>query len=168
MSHPESRSSTSWKWINLSERFTPIHDRKLSQRSDSVVSRDRSTSSLRSTSSSSLSVGTVEASSAESSNPTNFSGPTRKWALMGASSGMASTTCSNEASPRQLNAAIHRIALTQASNHPPAHRLLDRRTTNGNTKKEAMRVLKRRLSDVVYRALDADTAHLQDSQLLAA
>ena len=74
----------------------------------------------------------------------------------------------SRAGNRQLNAAIHRIALTQASNHPPARRLLDRRTTNGNTKKEAMRVLKRRLSDVVYRALNADAAHLQDSQLLAA
>ncbi len=31
-----------------------------------------------------------------------------------------------------------------------------------------MRVLKRRLSDVVYRALNADAAHLQDPQLLAA
>ena len=66
----------------------------------------------------------------------------------------------SRAGNRQLNAAIHRIALTQASNHPPARRLLDRRTTNGNTKKEAMRVLKRRLSDVVYRALNADAAHL--------
>lgn len=69
---------------------------------------------------------------------------------------------------RQLNAAIHRIALTQASNHPPARRFLDRRTTNGNTNKEAMRALKRRLSDVVYRALKADAAHLQHPQLLDA
>ena len=45
---------------------------------------------------------------------------------------------------------------TQASNHPPARRFLDRRTANGNTKKEAIRALKRRLSDVVYRALLAD------------
>lgn len=57
---------------------------------------------------------------------------------------------------RQVNSAIHRIALTQARNHPEAQALLNRRTDNGNTKKEAMRVLKRRLSDVVYRAMLKD------------
>ena len=45
----------------------------------------------------------------------------------------------SRAGNRQLNAAIHRIALTQASNHPPARSLLNRRTANGN--KEAIRAL---------------------------
>jgi transposase len=57
---------------------------------------------------------------------------------------------------RQLNAALHRIALTQARLHPGAQALLARRRANGDGGLEALRVLKRRLSDVVYRALLAD------------
>lgn len=57
---------------------------------------------------------------------------------------------------RQLNAAIHRIAITQARCHDDARSYLDRRTANGNTKTEALGALKRRLSDVVYRSLLAD------------
>jgi transposase len=57
---------------------------------------------------------------------------------------------------RQLNAAIHRIALTQAHWHPPAQVMIARRRANGDGGLEALRVLKRRLSDVVYRALLAD------------
>jgi len=59
---------------------------------------------------------------------------------------------------RQLNAAIHRIALTQARHHPDAIAYLERRTTAGDTGKEAIRALKRRLSDVVHRAMTADLA----------
>jgi transposase len=58
---------------------------------------------------------------------------------------------------RQLNAALHRIALTQARLHPEARALLARRRANGDGGLEAIRVLKRRLSDVVYRALLADS-----------
>ncbi len=61
---------------------------------------------------------------------------------------------------RQLNAAIHRIAITQMRIHDGAKAYLERRITMGNTKTEALRALKRRLSDVVFRALlvDAETA----------
>jgi transposase len=61
---------------------------------------------------------------------------------------------------RQLNAALHRIAITQMRIHQPAKDYLERRIAMGNTKTEALRALKRRLSDVVFRALlvDADTA----------
>lgn len=59
---------------------------------------------------------------------------------------------------RQLNASLHRIALTQARLHPGAQALLARRRANGDGGLEALRVLKRRLSDVVYRALKADAA----------
>jgi transposase len=61
---------------------------------------------------------------------------------------------------RQLNAAIHRIAVTQMRIHEHAKAYLERRTVMGNTKTEALRALKRKLSDVVFRALlvDADTA----------
>lgn len=59
---------------------------------------------------------------------------------------------------RQLNAALHRIALTQAQWHPEAKVLLARRKAQGDGSLEALRVLKRRLSDVVYRALKADAS----------
>jgi transposase len=59
---------------------------------------------------------------------------------------------------RQLNAALHRIALTQAQWHPEAKALLARRKAQGDGSLEALRVLKRRLSDVVYRALKADAS----------
>ncbi|MCD2158112.1 IS110 family transposase, partial [Rhodococcus cerastii] len=57
---------------------------------------------------------------------------------------------------RQINAGIHRIALTQARCHAPARELLDRRRKNGDGGMEALRVLKRRLSDVVFRAMVVD------------
>ena len=57
---------------------------------------------------------------------------------------------------RQLNAALHRIALTQARYHPEAIAFIKRRTENGDSSKEAVRALKRRLSDVVHRAMLAD------------
>jgi transposase len=57
---------------------------------------------------------------------------------------------------RQLNAALHRIAVTQARFYPPARELLDRRKNGGDGGMEALRILKRRLSDVVYRAMIAD------------
>ena len=60
---------------------------------------------------------------------------------------------------QQLNTAIHRIAVTQMRIHQPAKDYLERRIGMRNTKTEALRALKRRLSDVVFRALlaDADT-----------
>ena len=72
---------------------------------------------------------------------------------------------------RQLNAAIHRIAITQARCHDDAIAYIDRRLTDHhNTKTEALRALKRRLSDVVYRALlaDAQPAQTAPADLLAA
>ena len=57
---------------------------------------------------------------------------------------------------RQLNACLHRIAVTQARSHEGARALLQRRRENGDSKSESIRVLKRRLSDVVFRALLLD------------
>jgi transposase len=57
---------------------------------------------------------------------------------------------------RQLNAALHRIALTQTRWHPPAKALIDRRKNGGNSGREAIRILKRRLSDAVFQALVHD------------
>jgi transposase len=68
---------------------------------------------------------------------------------------------------RQINAAIHRIAITQMRCHDDARAYLDRRITNGNTKTEALRALKRRLSDVVYRSLLADAQPAASATSLA-
>ena len=57
---------------------------------------------------------------------------------------------------RQLNAAFHRIAVTQKRCDPDAQAYLKNRITAGNTDSEALRALKRRISDAVYRRLKAD------------
>lgn len=57
---------------------------------------------------------------------------------------------------RQLNTALHIIALTQAHWYLPAKDLLERRKANGDGGLEALRVLKRRISDAIYAALRAD------------
>jgi transposase len=59
---------------------------------------------------------------------------------------------------RQLNAALHRMAMTQMRAHPDAKAMIERRRASGDGGMEALRVLKRRLSDVVYQALRADLA----------
>jgi transposase len=70
---------------------------------------------------------------------------------------------------RQLNAAIHRMAVTQARYYEDAIAFLKRREEMGNTKKEARRALKRRLSDVIYRTLllDAEPAESTCLELAA-
>lgn len=69
---------------------------------------------------------------------------------------------------RQINAAIHRIAITQAHWHQPARELLDRHRDSGKNKAESIRVLKRRLSDVVYQALLRDAQANDPPPLTAA
>ena len=59
---------------------------------------------------------------------------------------------------RQLNCALYRVAITQAHWHPEARAYLQKRREAGDTSKEAIRALKRRLSDVIYKALLADAA----------
>ncbi|MDQ3176032.1 MAG: hypothetical protein M3Q72_00590 [Actinomycetota bacterium] len=51
----------------------------------------------------------------------------------------------------RVNACLHRIAVTQLRCDPRARCLYDDVRRRGHTKKEAMRILKRHLSDVVYR-----------------
>ena len=72
---------------------------------------------------------------------------------------------SRRAGNRQLNCAIHRIAVTQGRCHPPAKEFLERRMKLGNTRMEAVHAFKRRLSDVVYRDLLADAEHTAREQL---
>lgn len=57
---------------------------------------------------------------------------------------------------RQVNAALHRIAITQARRPTAGRDYIERRIQHGNTKTEALRLLRRRLSDVVFRTLLAD------------
>jgi transposase len=67
----------------------------------------------------------------------------------------------NRGGNRQTNAALHRIAITQARMHPAAQAFINRRLQAGSTKREALRLLKRKLANVVYRTLLADTQTTQ-------
>jgi transposase len=59
----------------------------------------------------------------------------------------------NRGGNRRLNYALHYMALTQATWEPRAVAYLARKQAEGKTRREALRCLKRRLSDVVYKAL---------------
>ena len=59
---------------------------------------------------------------------------------------------------RQLNAALYRIAITQSRYHPEARAYLERKQTEGKTRREAIRCLKRHLARTVYNTLKASPA----------
>jgi transposase len=59
---------------------------------------------------------------------------------------------------RQLNAALYRIAITQARYHAPARAYLERKRTEGKSRREALRCLKRLLVRVVFNTLKASPA----------
>jgi len=63
----------------------------------------------------------------------------------------------NRGGNRQTNAALHRIAITQLRIHPDAQAFIKRRLETGSTKREALRLLKRKLANVVHRTLLTDT-----------
>jgi transposase len=67
---------------------------------------------------------------------------------------------------RQLNAALYIMALTQAGSHPLGRAYYQRKQAEGHSKAEALRCLKRRLADVIYRRLRRDAA-AQDSHAIA-
>jgi len=54
---------------------------------------------------------------------------------------------------RQLNCALHRIAVTQGRVHAPARAYLERKQNEGKTRREAIRCLKRQLARTVYTTL---------------
>jgi transposase len=58
---------------------------------------------------------------------------------------------------RQINRTLHIMATVQLRNPTEGRAYYDRRKADGKTSMEAMRALKRRLSDVVYRQLLADS-----------
>jgi transposase len=55
---------------------------------------------------------------------------------------------------RQLNCALHRIAITQARVHPPARAYLERKQAEGKSRREALRCLNRQLARTVYTPLN--------------
>jgi transposase len=57
---------------------------------------------------------------------------------------------------RQLNCALHRIAITQARVHPPARAYLERKQGEGKSRREALRCLKRQLARTVYTTLKSE------------
>ena len=59
---------------------------------------------------------------------------------------------------RQLNAALYRIAITQARVHEPARAYLERKRSEGKTRREAIRCLKRLLVRVIFNTLKASPA----------
>jgi transposase len=62
----------------------------------------------------------------------------------------------NRGGNRQLNAALHRIAVTQMRLGGRGHQYIQRRRADGDTKKEAIRALRRRISDEVFRRMWQD------------
>ena len=63
----------------------------------------------------------------------------------------------NRGGNRQINAALHRIAITQIRLGGLARAYVQHRMSLGNTKTEALRALRRQLSDEVYRRLRQDS-----------
>ena len=71
----------------------------------------------------------------------------------------------NRGANRQLNCAVHRIAITQVRYYPPAQELFARRRASHDTKAGAYRVVKRHLIDVIYRAMNTDAEPHRDQAL---
>jgi transposase len=76
----------------------------------------------------------------------------------------------NPGGNRRINAILHRMAVTQLRCEPRAQQVYANARANHHTKKEARRVLKRHLSDVVHRRMirDLTTASHPAQPLLAA
>ena len=59
----------------------------------------------------------------------------------------------NRSGNRQLNTALHRMAVTQKRIHPPAQAFLERTQREGLGNREALRCFKRHLARVVFKTL---------------
>jgi transposase len=71
----------------------------------------------------------------------------------------------NPGGNRRVNAILHRMAVTQLRCEPRAQRIYAGARANGHTKKEARRILKRHLSDVIYRRMIRDLAAAERASL---
>lgn len=78
-----------------------------------------------------------------------------------ASSGQTSRHRLNRGGNRQLNRALHTIAVVQARTDPRAQAYVTRRMAGGKSRLEALRCLKRHLADVVFRTMVADAIGLR-------
>ena len=76
-------------------------------------------------------------------------------APLDASSGRTQRHRLDRGGNRQLNAALYRIAITQARYYPPARDYLERKRAEGKSRREALRCLKRLLARVVFNTLKA-------------
>lgn len=74
----------------------------------------------------------------------------------------------NPGGNRRVNAVLHRMAVTQLRCEPRAQALYASARARGHTKKEARRILKRHLSDVVYRRMIRDVEATASEPLVAA
>jgi transposase len=72
-----------------------------------------------------------------------------------ASSGAKHRQRFNRRGNRQLNAALHRIAVTQLRVHEPARNYVAKKRSEGMSKTESIRALKRHLSRVVFKTMMA-------------
>ena len=77
-------------------------------------------------------------------------------APLDASSGDQTRHRLSSAGNRQINRALHVMAIVQLRNQTEGRAHFDRRKAAGKTSMEAMRSLMRRLSDIVYRTMIAD------------
>ena len=77
-----------------------------------------------------------------------------------ASSGPTKRHRLNSRGNRQLNHAMHLAAVTQISRDTPGRVYYQRKIASGKSTKEAMRALKRQISDAVFRQLVADADRL--------
>jgi transposase len=68
----------------------------------------------------------------------------------------------NRGGNRSLNTALHMIAVTQSRGHGPGKAYLDKLAAGGKGRTEAIRLLRRRLSDVAFTALRADERARRD------
>jgi transposase len=85
-----------------------------------------------------------------------------------ASSGRVRRHRLNRGGNRRLNAALHRMALTQLQKGGPGRAYVERRMSEGKSWLEAMRCLKRHLARVVWRELRRDEERRAEGAITAA
>jgi transposase len=93
--------------------------------------------------------------------PARFPSPQRFASYNGtapieASSGPVKRHRLNPRGNRKLNHAIHMAAVTQVRHDTPGRAYYERKLAEKNSRKEALRALKRRVSDAVWRQLQVD------------
>ena len=69
---------------------------------------------------------------------------------------------------RQLNAVLHRIAITQIRSYQPARDYYQRKLSENKSHKEALRCLKRQIATAVWSALQPDPEHVRSRHRIPA